>query len=167
MFRQGQLAVHGLAILSGRFEVGISNKRIIFSPQACRVENYSTIEKAENKNFGSSDPIYWMYVQGSANPQTPGSEKMRWKSCVLLPAAGRRTQLFILLFSEPGVCGFAEPCSAARTHALPPSLVTASWPEPLPYLALHYQCNLVLLDMFAVVHLLPGPHLHLFLFFSK
>ena len=33
-------------------------------------------------------------LQGSANPQTPGSVKMRCKSCVLLPAAGRRTQLF-------------------------------------------------------------------------
>ena len=32
------------------------------------------------------------------------------KNCVLLPAAGRRTQLFILLFSEPGVCGVAYPC---------------------------------------------------------
>ena len=32
------------------------------------------------------------------------------KSCVLLPAAARRTQLFILLFSEPGVCRFADPC---------------------------------------------------------
>ena len=31
-------------------------------------------------------------IQGSANPQTPGSENMRAKSCVLLPAAGRRTQ---------------------------------------------------------------------------
>ena len=36
---------------------------------------------------------------------------MRIKSCVLLPAAGRRTQIFILLFSEPGVCGFADPCT--------------------------------------------------------
>ena len=32
------------------------------------------------------------------------------KSCVPLPAAGRRTQLFILLFSEAGVCEFAYPC---------------------------------------------------------
>ena len=52
-----------------------------------------------------------MLVQGSANPQTPGSENKRIKSCVLLPAAGRRTQIFILLFSEPGVCRFADPCT--------------------------------------------------------
>ena len=33
-------------------------------------------------------------LQGSANPQTPGSENKRIKSCVLLPAAGRRSQSF-------------------------------------------------------------------------
>ena len=49
-------------------------------------------------------------IQGSSNPQTPGSENKRIKICVLLPAAGRRTQLFHLIFSEPGVCGFADPC---------------------------------------------------------
>ena len=52
-------------------------------------------------------------IQGSANPQTPGSENKRWKSCVLLPVAGRRTQLFYLIFTEPGVCGFADPCIRA------------------------------------------------------
>ena len=36
---------------------------------------------------------------------------MRWKSCVLLPAAGRRTQLFHLMITQPGVCGFADPCT--------------------------------------------------------
>ena len=51
-----------------------------------------------------------LHLQGSANPRTPGSEKMRMKSCVLLPAAGRKTQLFILIFSEPGVRGLADPC---------------------------------------------------------
>ena len=50
-------------------------------------------------------------VQRSANPQTPGSENKRIKSCVLLPAAGIRTQLFHLIFSEPGVYGFADPCT--------------------------------------------------------
>ena len=34
------------------------------------------------------------YVQGSANPQTPGCVKIRWKSCILLPAVGRRAQHF-------------------------------------------------------------------------
>ena len=48
------------------------------------------------------------YIQGSANPQTPGSENKRIKICVLLPAAGRRTQLFHLTFTEPG---FAVPCT--------------------------------------------------------
>ena len=54
-------------------------------------------------------------LQGSANPQTPGSENKRIKSCVLLPAAGRRTQLVHLIFTEPRVCGFAQPCIAAET----------------------------------------------------
>ena len=35
---------------------------------------------------------------------------MRIKSCVLLPAAGRKTQPFILIFSEPGPRGLANPC---------------------------------------------------------
>ena len=60
-------------------------------------------------------------VQGSANPQTPGSENKRIKSCVLLPAAGRRTQLFHLIFSEPGVCGFADPCMLNKAGNLRPS----------------------------------------------
>ena len=55
-----------------------------------------------------------MLVQGSANPQTPGSENKRIKSCVLLPATVRRTQLFILLFLEPGVCGFANSCTLSH-----------------------------------------------------
>ena len=56
-------------------------------------------------------------LQGSANPQTPGSENKRIKSCVLLPAAGRRTQLFHLIFTEPGVCGFAELCIPSEGSA--------------------------------------------------
>ena len=66
-------------------------------------------------------------VQGSANPQTPGLKNKRIKSCVLLPAAGRRTQLFHLIFSEPGVCGSADPCTARRsasTSTAAPSTVT-------------------------------------------
>ena len=35
---------------------------------------------------------------------------MRRKYCVLLPAAGRRTQFFLLIFTEPGRSLFAEPC---------------------------------------------------------
>ena len=44
-----------------------------------------------------------MYVQGWTKTWSPGSVNMRWKSCVLLPAEGRRTQLFHLIFTEPGV----------------------------------------------------------------
>ena len=42
-------------------------------------------------------------LQGPAKVCFPGSANMRWKSCVLLPAAGRRTQCFLLIFMEPGV----------------------------------------------------------------
>ena len=35
---------------------------------------------------------------------------MMSNNCVLLPAAGRRMQLFALIFSEPGVRGLADPC---------------------------------------------------------
>ena len=34
------------------------------------------------------------YVQGSAKKRAPGSVNVRRKSCILLPAAGRRTQFF-------------------------------------------------------------------------
>ena len=37
MFRQGQLAVHGLAILFGRNEAGISKRGENFFAQACKV----------------------------------------------------------------------------------------------------------------------------------
>ena len=67
--------------------------------------NLSTTHQYENVPHHETEDI-----QGSANPRTPGSEKMRMKSCVLLPAAGRKTQLFILIFSEPGVRGLADPC---------------------------------------------------------
>ena len=35
---------------------------------------------------------------------------MRRKNCVLLPAAGRRTQFFLLIFTKPGRSLLAEPC---------------------------------------------------------
>ena len=52
-------------------------------------------------------------LQGLANPRGPGSENIRIKGCVFLPAAGRRTQLFHIIFTEPGPCGlaYAYPCT--------------------------------------------------------
>ena len=50
-------------------------------------------------------------IQGLANPQMPGPEKMRIKSSAFPPATGMKTQLFILIFSEPGVSGLADPCT--------------------------------------------------------
>ena len=42
---------------------------------------------------------------------SPGSVNMRSKNCVLLPAAGRRTQLFHLIFTEPGAHLLVHPCT--------------------------------------------------------
>ena len=36
---------------------------------------------------------------------------MRRKNCVLLPAADRRTQFFLLIFTKPGRSLLAEPCT--------------------------------------------------------
>ena len=52
-------------------------------------------------------------VQGSAKRLRPGLENKRWKNCVLLPAAGSRTQFFLLLFTKPGRSLLAEPCISA------------------------------------------------------
>ena len=49
-------------------------------------------------------------VQGSAKRLRPGLVNMRRKICVLLPAAGRRTQFFLLTFTKPGRSLLAEPC---------------------------------------------------------
>ena len=40
------------------------------------------------------------------------------KSCVLLPAAGRRTQLFHLIYTEAGPCGLADPCISLKTDPI-------------------------------------------------
>ena len=50
-------------------------------------------------------------LQGCTLWCAPGSVNMRRKNCVLLPAAGRRTQYFHLIFTEPGKCTLAHPCS--------------------------------------------------------
>ena len=50
-----------------------------------------------------------MRTTGMAKKMDPRFCKLRWKSCVLSPAAGRRTQLFLLTFTEPGVPLLAIP----------------------------------------------------------
>ena len=49
-------------------------------------------------------------VQGWTLWCAPGSVNLSRKYCVLLPAAGRRTQLFHLIFTEPGVPVLGHPC---------------------------------------------------------
>ena len=52
----------------------------------------------------------WL-VQGWPKRWTRGYVNLRWKSCVLLPAAGRRTQFLSLIFTEPGVHLLGHPCN--------------------------------------------------------
>ena len=57
MFCQGQLAVQGLAILLGRNEAGISNKKEIFAPR-CKSESYlilATSSQPLSKEEASAD----------------------------------------------------------------------------------------------------------------
>ena len=49
-------------------------------------------------------------LQGCPKRWTPGSVIMRRKNYVLLLAAGRRTQLFHLIFTKPGVHLLGHPC---------------------------------------------------------
>ena len=53
-------------------------------------------------------------LQGWPKRWTPGSVNMRWKSCVLLPAAGSRTQFFLLTFTETGVHLLGHPCKSQQ-----------------------------------------------------
>ena len=55
-------------------------------------------------------------VQGWAKVRIPGSVSMTRKSCVVLPAAGRRMQLFHLIFTEPGNRTLAHPCTPCGGH---------------------------------------------------
>ena len=52
----------------------------------------------------------WL-VQGWPKRWTRGYVNLRWKSCFLLPAAGRRTQFLSLIFTEPGVHLLGHPCN--------------------------------------------------------
>ena len=41
-------------------------------------------------------------LQGTSKITFPGSVDMMWNNCVCLPTAGRKTQLFYIIFTEPG-----------------------------------------------------------------
>ena len=49
-------------------------------------------------------------IQRGATVGAPGSVNMRRKNCVFLPAAGRITQLFHLIFTEPRANHKVHPC---------------------------------------------------------
>ena len=56
-----------------------------------------------------ADQVF-LHVQGSAKRRRPGLVNIRRENCVLLPAAGWRTQFFHLIFTNPGRSLLAEPC---------------------------------------------------------
>ena len=67
------------------------------------------------KGRSRASPIYVnrqhrIHIQGWAKVRFPGSVIMRCRICVLLPAAGRRTQFFHLIFTKPGKHTLAHPC---------------------------------------------------------
>ena len=106
-------------------------------------------------------PCRSVTLQGSANPRTPGSEDMRIKSCVFLPAAGRRGQLVILIFSESGVCGLADPCTLGPTHTTD-SIITEFFCPPPSSISIHKQENLwslvcTVLKYYGGLHLFRSP----------
>ena len=74
--------------------------------EQCRPFNSHNEQKLEGL-FSMWDSL----VQGWVEVRFPGSVNMRWKSCVLLPAAGRRTQLFHLVSMEPGAHNKVLPCT--------------------------------------------------------
>ena len=73
---------------------------------------------------GNSNRTYWLSFHPPMNRSicslftlqrwpkrwTPGSVNVRRNNCVLLPAANSRTQLFHLIFTEPGVHLLGHPC---------------------------------------------------------
>ena len=53
-------------------------------------------------------------VHGTTKRLRPGLVNKRRKNCIPLPAAGRRTQFFQLLFTKPGRSLLAEPCGSEK-----------------------------------------------------
>ena len=55
-------------------------------------------------------------IQGWILCCAPGSVNMRRENCVFLPAAGRKTQFLLLIFTKPGRSLLAEPCKDKPYH---------------------------------------------------
>ena len=78
-------------------------------------------------------------IQGWPKRWTPGSVNMKRKNCVLLTAAGRKTQPFHLKFTEPGVHLLGHPCitmTAFGSTTLPISVdMLYGWLVPFAFAA--------------------------------
>ena len=59
-----------------------------------------------------------LFVQGTTKRRLPGSVNVRKKNCVLLPAAGSRTQFFHLIFTKPGRRLLVVPCTWLRDSSI-------------------------------------------------
>ena len=91
------MSFSGAAAVSARGSFWFSDGRI----------NFRDEERERGRGDHSDRPFV---VQGWPKRWTPGSVNMRRKNCVLLPAAGKRTQLFHLTFTEPWVHLLGHPC---------------------------------------------------------
>ena len=74
-------------------------------------------------------------IQGTTKRLRPGLVNKRRKICVPLPAAGRRTQFFHLLFTKPGRSLLVVPCSFpfAFDPTFSSSSSTPSLPDARPF----------------------------------
>ena len=60
-------------------------------------------------------PYVYRGIQGCSARWAPGCVKLGEKVAFCLPSAGRRTQLFQLIFSQPGVHLLEHPCTCHKT----------------------------------------------------
>ena len=64
------------------------------------------------------DPLYRFFqteiVQGTSKKRFPGCVKLGEKVAFCLPTAGRKTQLFHIIFTEPGKDILEVPCICRR-----------------------------------------------------
>ena len=85
------------------------------------------LRKAKRGGIRRTRPWNPLPLQGSSKRWTTGSMNVRMKNCVLSPAAGRRTQLFHLIFTEPGVHLSGHLCSSIFNPQVPLSIHTSMW----------------------------------------
>ena len=84
----------------------------VFAPKTSEFE----VKAAENDpipSFRFRKTLSFATVQGWTLCCAPGCVNIRRKNCVFLPAAGRRTQFFYLIFTEPRAHHKVQTCICA------------------------------------------------------